>query len=70
MRRFLEKYGSEIDAVVFVCEDDTYVSNSYTMVCLPVRGDNPQALVMNYLLCRWTDHGYFMLKFVILANMV
>lgn len=24
VRRFLEKYGSEIDAVVFVCEDDTY----------------------------------------------
>lgn len=26
VRRFLEKYGSDIDAIVFVCDEETYVS--------------------------------------------
>ena len=32
--------------------------NSYTMVCPPVHGDNPQDLAMDYLTYRWTTLVY------------
>ena len=37
--------------------NDRDISNSYTMVCLPVCGDNPQALVVGLSPVHMDNHG-------------
>ena len=38
-------------------ESDTNLSNSYTMGCLPVRGDNPRALASGLSYVQVVKHG-------------
>ena len=40
----------------------SFTRNSFTMVCPPIRGDNPRALAKDYLQERRTKHGVTILE--------
>ena len=52
--KWLFSYAEAYCVVAYVIAD-IILSNSYTMDCPPVRGDNPRALASDYLTYKWTN---------------